>query len=259
MFKRLTMALVVVSLFSSLGLARRNARHQVADLDKVAKRWSSMTDSTGWQTFDNTNSRFEYGAPIFTASGDPQVVTFLAPAAASATAYDAGQSISTTTLVSGTTTLTLANGDYTDMIHPRNLEFVVGFAVGQATTTVTGSVVVTGFGARYQALTETVVVSTTAAQTSNAFSSVTSTAWTVTAVSGRVDTDNALLKMGSGDALGIPANLQAAGDLYKAIEAGALAISTGYTLDTTVDTYTPETVTDGSNNYELWILKNKND
>lgn len=178
-------------------------------------------------------------------------VIYLAPATASATAYENATSISTTTLVAGATTLTLANADYTDIITPRNVVAVVSFAVGKATTTVAGTLLVTGKNQRGESATETLTVSTTSATGSVAWSTITSLKWTITSITGRVDTDNALLDVGSGTKIGLPANLNASTEVLKVIENGSL--TTTYTLSTTYDTITFVNAPDGSKNYQVWL------
>jgi hypothetical protein len=176
-------------------------------------------------------------------------VTWIDPAAASATAY-ANTSISTATLILGTTELTLAKGDYTDIITPRNVALKVSFATGAATTTVVGNCVITGTNARGLAAEETITISTTSAAGNVAWRTITSVEWTVTSITGRETANNALLQLGSGTKIGLPNDAVYTADIEKVNEAGSL--TTTYTLDLTYDTITFVNAPDGSKDYTVW-------
>ena len=205
------------------------------------------------QGFAGSKSRIQYLSelPGGRHYGLPLVITLNDIAAASATAFDSGQAISTTTLVGGTTTLTLAAGDYTDIIQPRNVVAIVDFAVGAATTSATGTLVITGINSIGTTTTETLTVSTNSATGNVAWRSITSCAWTITSVSGRVDSDDALLKLGSGTKIGLPVDIIDTDDVKKCIEAGSL--TTTATLNAAYNTITFVNAPDGSKDYQLWI------
>lgn len=177
--------------------------------------------------------------------------TFIDIAAASQTAY-CDVDISTATLIAATTTQTLANADYTDIITPRNVTAVVTFDTGVATTTVTGTLTVTGTTTRGTSTTESITVSTTSATGNIAWRTITSLAWSITAISGRADSTEASLQVGSGNKIGLSNDITAAGDVYKVIATGALESSSSYTLSTTYDTIDFSDDPDGSSDYEVY-------
>jgi len=198
---------------------------------------------------DDSDTEFGDGT-IYVREGiinSEQVIIDLADT--SATAFQNATSVSTTTLVASATTYTLAKGDFTNIIYPRNVIAKVDFAAGVATTTVTGTCLITGTDARGNAQTETLTISTTSVTGDRAYNSITSITWTVTAISGRTNTGNALLDVGSGNKIGLRNNITAAGDIQKVIEAGAL--TTTYTLSTTYDTITFVNAGDGSKDYHI--------
>ena len=174
--------------------------------------------------------------------------TYLDVAAQSATAY-CSFAISTTALVSGTTTLTLAAGDFTNTITARNIVAKIGFATGAATTTVVGSLTVTGVNARGIATTSSIAISTTTATGVTAWRSITSIAVTVTSITGRANSENALIQIGSGNAIGLLNDVVSASDVVKVIEAGA--VTTTYTVNTDYDTITFVNAPDGSKDYQV--------
>ncbi len=248
--KKILLALVLSSI---LGIVSYAAIGDIAS-------WGTNTGGDNALTVDSSGNTNVKGALAVTgaATFDSTITasagfmnytqTFIDPATASATAYDTA-SISTTTLVAGATTLTLANGDYTDMIHPRNVVAVIDFATGIATTTVAGTLLITGVNTRGTASTESLTVSTNSATGSVAWSTITSLVWTITSVTGRESAENANLKLGSGVKMGIDNDVTAAADITKVIEAGSL--TTTYTLNTTYDTISFVTAPNGSNDYTV--------
>jgi hypothetical protein len=175
-------------------------------------------------------------------------LTLIDPAAASQTAFK-NTTISTATLVAGATTFSLANADFTDIIHLRNATALINFATGIATTSVTGTLTITGTDHKDDSVTETLNVSTVAATGSVAWRSITSMTLTISSI---VDAStDAQVQVGSGDKMGLAKDVIGSAYINKVIEAGAL--TTTYTLDTTYDTITFVNAPDGAKDYEVYF------
>lgn len=164
-------------------------------------------------------------------------------------------SISTATLVSATTSPV----DITQPTNPMNLVAEVSFATGETTTTVVGTLLITGVDARGNAATETLNISTTQATGSISFASITSLAWTVTQVSGRENAtiENALLQVGNGTKVGLSNDISAATDIIQVFydDSGTSADDAGYTLSTTYDTIIFSTTNDGTTDVGTVVYK----
>lgn len=153
--------------------------------------------------------------------------------------------ISTTALVSATTTFAHTT------LYPypsTNVTAVCTFADGVSTTTVAGSLVITGYNARGVAVTEPLTISTNNATGTVALSRITSLAWTITSITGRSSTTNASLQVGPGQLLGLSNNIIASGDIISVIfdDSGTSTVDTTYTLNTTYDTIDTTTTGDGT-------------
>jgi hypothetical protein len=153
---------------------------------------------------------------------------------------------STATLVSAATTYTLAKGDYTDTIVPRNLVIISSCNQGAAYV---GSALVTGVDHRGYAVTETIAVSTftsTAKGTGYyAWRSVTSIKLTTTSTTATT----LKLQIGCGTKIGLKNQLTSSAKIGKVIEAGA--VSTTYTVSTDYSTITFADAPDGSKDYTV--------
>lgn len=189
---------------------------------------------------------------LMCSDGINQELVLIDPATASQTAYmNFAFEPNALMVAGGTTSYTLTNGDFTDIITPRNL-VIISSATTAPTATFSGSVLITGTDAKGRAATETITISTntTLYGTGNkAWSSVTSLALVITST-GNVSTAAFKLQVGSGNKIGMPADIQAAGDIYKVIEAGAL--TTTAVISAVYDTITFVNATDGSKDYHVF-------
>jgi hypothetical protein len=190
-----------------------------------------------------------FDGPTYNYYGQNQELVLVDLSAASNTAFK-NTDISTTTLAAAATTFTLAKGDYTDIVFPRNVVILSSCTTdGDAYT---GIALVTGIDAKGNAATETIVVGTYTAVGVGignvAWSSISSVR--LTTLSAVTTTATLKVQFGSGVKIGLPADIQAAADVYKVIEAGAL--TTTYTLNTTYDTITFVNAPDGSRDYHVF-------
>ena len=170
---------------------------------------------------------------------------------ASTTSILATHAIDTTTLTGATTAYTLALGDITDIILPRNLVVDASFSTGEATTTVTGSMVIAGMDQFGISATETLAVSTNSATGAVAWSTLLSLTFSDFVISG-ASTGTINLSVGTGNKIALMNNIRTSGDVLKVIEAGAT--STSYVLNTTYDTIDFATDPDASNDYYTYYI-----
>lgn len=192
-----------------------------------------------------TRRIWNFGMPY---GGVASQLTLIDPAAASQTAFK-NTTISTATLVAGATTFVLANADFTDTIHLRNATALINFATGIATTSVTGTLSITGTDHKGDPATETFLVSTNPVTGSVAWRSMTSMTLTITSI---VDAStDAQVQVGSGVKMGLAKDVIGSAYINKVIEAGAL--TTTYTLNTTYDTITFVNAPDGSKDYQVYF------
>ena len=210
---------------------------------------SSSTGSSGGIVVGTVADQSTYtvtGGMLFVMNPmfNPEI-TYNSPATASEVAYK-NLVVSTTTLVAGVTTYTLAKGDYTDIITPRNIVIVSSAAAGGSTT---GSALVTGLDQFGNVQTETITVSTIAANCagSKAWSTVTSVAITMTAINNVAVN----IHIGSGVKIGVPADINKNAEILKVIEDKAL--STTYTYDKTYNTITFASAPDSTKIYQLYL------
>ena len=203
----------------------------------------------------------QYNAGLQTGIGEGELgvaypafnpmVVYSAPEAASATAYKS-VAISTATLKANGTAWTLAKGDYTDVITPRNLVFSATFAAGGSTKTINCIATVVGKNQRGESISSSISFSTTTGTGLSAFSTITSVSITCSAATNDKLSSTVTLRMGSGVAIGVPADLKAVGEVLKVIENKAL-VTTGYTLSLVYDTITFAAAPDGTKNYIMYL------
>lgn len=174
---------------------------------------------------------------------------------ASTTSILSPTNISTATLVASGTSYTLAAGDYTDIIFPRNITVDMYFSVGESTTIVTGSCVVTGNNQFGRSTTETLSVSTNAVTSVNAFSTITNIAFSDVAIAD-ASVSTTSVSVGSSVKIALPNNIQGTGDMIKVIEAGAT--STSYTANATYDTIQFASAPDGTKDYYIYFMNRTN-
>ena len=156
--------------------------------------------------------------------------------------------ITTQTLVASATTYTLALGDYTDVVFPRSITADAYFSTGESTTTVTGTLNITGKDQFGKAQTESLSISTNSVNGVKVWSSITQLAFTEFTISS-ASTD-AQLAVGTGLKIALSNNAVDSGDIIKVIENGAT--STTYSLDYTNDAITFAVAPDGSKDYYLY-------
>jgi hypothetical protein len=212
------------------------------------------------QTYTNTNEGFVIGyrssgiAPATNQLGvqDPRfnpMIVYSAPETASQTAYF-NFSVSTATIIANTTTYTLANADYTDIITPRNLVIIASCTPTSATYS--GTALVTGKDQNGNAATATILVSTYTSTTYGIGYVAWSTITSIKFVSAATTATSLNFQVGSGVKLGLPAHIVAATNIVKVIENKAL--STTYTLDLTYDTISFAAAPDGTKNYIVYAV-----
>lgn len=178
-------------------------------------------------------------------------IFFDIPTASSITYIDGNNvigTISTTTLVSNGTSFALANTDYSNTADPRNVVAVVSLDAGTSTTTVVGSLIISGVDARGNSTTETISISTTSAVGNKAWSSITSMTVSVTSIS-PTNSANAHISIGTGDKIGLSNDIASASDVIKVNEGGTA--TTGYTLSTTYNTITFVNAPNSSRDYRV--------
>jgi hypothetical protein len=186
--------------------------------------------------------------------------TYLAPATAATNSYQAkaltdAQII--TMFAAGATTYTLAHGDFTGVITPRNLYCQTYFATGIGTSTWNGSLTATGVDVLGNTITETIALSTTPVAGVNAFISITSWSVYFDTTTFTQGGDTPALRVGVGTALGVTVSkMTASTDVKIAIENGARA--TTEVISTRYNTITPAASPNGSINYQYYILMKPN-
>lgn len=247
--KKIYIGIVLMLIFSSISFAVTPTRYPngVTTMTPAQESTNSITPAAGELGVQ--------GGVIF-IDGINEELILVDPATASNTAFK-NTLISTQTLVNAATTFTLAYAGFTDIIHPRNItaSYATGSTTGTVLTAALGSLVITGIDAKGNAATETLAVSTQPALgTGNiAWRTITSAVLTTTSIDKSdddVNTNTIYVRIGSGVKMGIPADIQAAGDVYKVIEAGSLTTTT-YTLSTTYDTISFATAPNGTNDYTV--------
>ena len=210
--------------------------------------------------FEVNNSGDVTATELTVSGGIIQVREQLIDYAAASATNIVDSDVSTATLVLGATSWTVGDTRVTNILEPRNVTADVDFSRAEATTTVTGTLVVTGTNAQGTSTTDTLTISTNAATGVVAFSQITSVAWTITAISGgdtaTGSTDDGNLEVGSGNVIGLANGITAAADVYKVIEDGA-DIST-YTANATYNTIDFATDPDASNDYVIYYRADDN-
>jgi hypothetical protein len=183
------------------------------------------------------------------------VMTLIDLPAATTTSILATTSISTATLVASGTSYTLISGDITDVVFPRNLTVDVSFDSGESTTTVSGTLVITGNNQFGKSTTEGIAISTNSATGAVGWSTITQVAFSNVTISGASEA-NAKLSIGTGNKIALSNNIQNTSDFLKVIEAGST--STTYTGTTAYDTIAFATDPDGSNDYYIYFINRSN-
>jgi hypothetical protein len=158
-------------------------------------------------------------------------------------------SITTTSLVASATTYTLANGDFTDIVFPRNITADCDFATDESVSAVAGTLTITGYNQFGIAATESVSITTNAVAGSVCWSSITSLEFSDFTISGAAEA-NISLAVGTGLKIALSNNIQNTTDAIKVIEAGAT--STTYTLNTTYDSISFASAPNGTSDYYVY-------
>lgn len=191
-------------------------------------------------------------------------MVWIDPAAASQTAYMnlaiAASPANITVLMAGTSAYSLANGDYTDTITPRNVVLIASCTPAGATCS--GYATITGKDMWNKTQTEVISFSTntTVYGTGNrAWSSITSWVPVVTST-GNVAITSIAFQLGSGNKLGMSAVITSTStEIVKVISAGAVVGKGSYPtmFNTTYNTYTPASVPNGTNDYTVYAIPKK--
>jgi hypothetical protein len=202
-----------------------------------------------------TKRAYVFMRPVDINMGNSCVTWVDLPAASTASVLST-VSIATATLVANGTSYTLAAADYTDIVFPRNLTVDVAFSSGEATTTVTGNLVITGLDQFGKNNTETISISTNSANGVVTWSTVTTLQFSNVTIAG-ASVANASLSVGSGNVIALPDNIQSSSDIIKVIENGAT--STTYIVNTTYDSIDFASDPDGSKDYYIYQIKRSND
>lgn len=178
---------------------------------------------------------------------------WLAPATASATVFKSAVSVSSASLVTGSTAWTLAVADFGDIVSPRNVVAKLTYSAGTSTTTASAVLFISGYNQEGAATTESITFSTITTQGVGnvAWSSITS--MTVAGYSGNNVDANVLISIGNGVQMGLVDNVSSSADIIKVLENGA--VSTTYTVNYLYDTITFATAPNSSNNKEVIYIK----
>lgn len=157
-------------------------------------------------------------------------------------------SISTASLVGSTTT----TGGITQPAACRNIRIVAAFGTSTATSTITGSSVLTGYDARGESQTETISFSTTTGTGVKAWSKISSFVTTISTYTTATGVESTCkISIGTGDTLGLNNDITSYTDVYKIVETQADVTPTSSNISATYNTYTPADVPDGTSNYEV--------
>jgi hypothetical protein len=175
--------------------------------------------------------------------------------AASTTSVLNSVSISTQTLVTNTTSYTLALGDITDVVFPRNVVADTAFSSGESTTTVSGVLTITGIDQFGRSQTEALVVSTNSVTGSRIWSNITQLSFTGFTITGSSE-DNIILSVGTSTKIGLSNNIKDSNDIVKVIEAGST--STTYTLNSANDGIIFASAPDNLKDYYVYYLNRTN-
>ena len=168
---------------------------------------------------------------------------WIAPAAASTTAYISADTVEPSTSTPIVYSLELAS--YTMPATSRNIVAQVG---GDATS-FTGTLTIVGKNTRGHRAVEYINISTTSAAGDIAWSVVDSlTIETSTFTSSGTEVD---ISIGTGDKLGLINDISAVSDVFKIVEDGAFVAVSGDRINFMHSTFTPATATNGKNNYEV--------
>ena len=161
------------------------------------------------------------------------------------------------TLNTGTTTFTLAKGDFTDIIQPRNLYVQMYYSAGIGTTTCNGTLIVNGTDVMGNNTTESISISTTPTAGVNAFIHLNYfTLQITTATMSQGNKVTGALRVGGGTSLGITASrITATTDVKKSIENLAL---TAPTISTRYNTITPVSPPNSTINFIYYLLMKAN-
>lgn len=151
----------------------------------------------------------------------------------------------TTAAVAISTTITAI----TNMAKPLSIR--CSFDTTTGSSNVRGNVVITGFDAMGEAQTETMDInSLTVAESSGAYSSITSIKYTITANADGAGCSNLYCNAGPGRLLGFANKVTSSDDIIKVVENGTH--TTAYTINTTWNTIDFVTDPNGSSYYEAW-------
>lgn len=163
--------------------------------------------------------------------------------------------MATETLIAAATSYT--GGLITQPFASINVTAKVAFDTGVATTTVAGTLVITGVNSRGATTTETLTISTTNATGNVAWASITSLAWTITSITGRSDNTEASMQVGPGGKLGLSNDLYATGDVLSVMfdDSGTTAVDSTYTASATYNTIDTTTAGDGTSDVVTVLYK----
>jgi len=161
------------------------------------------------------------------------------------TAFASG-SFSTATLVS--TGATIIAGAITQPTYGRNVVVSSSFTFQTATVTIDGTVVVYGTDTKGNFVTDTINFTTTTTEGSVAFVYISSFAITFDSI-GTQTFSNLTISFGDGVKLGLINKITNQYDVYSVIES-ATNITSG-TVNVANDTYLPQAVPDGTNDYTI--------
>jgi hypothetical protein len=216
---------------------------------------------------------------ILTDEGFLSALTWTDLAAQSSTTFTgtAGLAITTATLVSGGTTL-VDGASYSQGINtflqiafPRNIVCDVGFLVGEGTTTVSGTLTISGKNARNTQTTEALAVTTNVVTGAEAWAFIDTFTLSGFAISGACGTDvsgtNAIsscsIHIGIGNKIGFGVDIRTSTDVYKYTVDNVDLSSTSYELDGANETFdtmnlAKSLISNGSRDYRIWLKALKN-
>jgi hypothetical protein len=220
--------------------------------------------ATGTNTGGDNAFRVDSNGKVISANGILNAKeTFIdIPTASSSTfANTITKNFVIATLVASGTSYTLAAGDYSDMVFPRTVVAVIQSSNTATITNTsgTGVLTITGVNARGGAVTEVLALSTTTAESYNAFSSITSFTITLsTAIMTGGTSAKVGIGIGTGTGIGLSNDLGLVnGNVYHITDAGtgytlAAFITAGGLVSSTYDTINFVNAPNGSNDYNVW-------
>lgn len=211
---------------------------------------------------------------IITDEGLSNAQTWIdVPTASSHTFTALGIRIATATLVSGGTTLVDGaayavggSNTFLQVTFPRNVVCDVEFLLGEATTTVSGSLIVDGLNARNQETRETIAVTTNSATGNEAWafiSTFTLSGFTISGACGTNNVSTCTVHIGTGNKLGLGDDIRASTDVYKVTIDYVDLSTTSYTINGADATYdildtSKSQIPDASKDYRIWLKALKN-